>query len=82
MTTKLTDDKIVELAHKIDLFILETASEFEANGIEFSAIALGRLMVFGKQVGSYQTFHEMMETIVKMGDPKEPLAGQETQESP
>jgi hypothetical protein len=82
MTTKLTDDKIVELAHKIDLFILETASEFEANGIEFSAIALGRLMVFAKQVGSYQTFHEMMETIVKMADPKEPLAEQETQESP
>jgi hypothetical protein len=82
MTTKLTDDKIVELAKKVDLFILETASEFEASGIEFSAIVLGRLMVFTKQVGAYQTFHEMMDTVVKMGDPKEPLAEQETQESP
>ena len=82
MTTKLTDDKIVELAKKVDLFMLDTASEFQASGIEFSAIVLGRLMVFTKQVGAYQTFHEMMETVVNMGDPKEPLAGQETQESP
>ena len=82
MTTKLTDDNIVAIAKKVDEFILKTATEYEANALEFSSIALGRLMVFTQQVGCYGTFHEMMATIAKMGDPKEPLADQETQESP
>ena len=82
MTTKLTDDNIVALAQKTDEFIVSAAAEFDANALEFSAIALGRLMVFCKTVGAYPEFHKMLETVVAMGEPKEPLAGQETQESP
>lgn len=82
MTSKLTDDKIVEIAKKVDKFIMDIGSDYQPSGIEFSAIVLGRLMVFTQQVGCYDTFHEMLATIGQMGEPKEPLAGQETQESP
>lgn len=70
--TKLSDEKIVELAQKIDKFIVETGMEYETSGIEIAAIALGRLMVFTQQVGSFKTFQEMMETIVMMKDMEPP----------
>lgn len=65
----LTDEQIVEIAKKIDLFIMEIGKEYQPNGIEFAAIALGRLMVFTQQVGCFPTFAEMMAEINKMSEP-------------
>ncbi len=66
----LNDDQIVEIARKIDAFIVEIGKEYQPNGIEFSAIALGRLMVFTQQVGCFPTFQEMMGEICKMSEPE------------
>lgn len=66
--TKLSDEKIIELAQKIDKFLIDTGIEYETTGIELAAIALGRLMVFTQQVGQYDTFHQMLSTIAKMGE--------------
>ena len=65
----LTDDQIVAIARKVDTFIMEIGKEYQPNGIEFSAIALGRLMVFTQQVGCFDTFQEMMGEICKMSEP-------------
>jgi hypothetical protein len=69
----LTDDQIVTIARKIDAFIVEIGKEYQPNGIEFAAIALGRLMVFTQQVGCFGTFQDMMAEISKMREP-EPLS--------
>jgi len=66
----LTDDQIVEIARKIDTFIMEIGKEYQPNGIEFSAIALGRLMVFTQQVGCFPTFQQMMGEICNMSEPE------------
>lgn len=71
MTTKLNDDKIVEIAKKTDELILQIGKDYEPSGIELAAIMLGRLMVFTQQTGNYTTFHDMMKTIVNMGEPPE-----------
>ena len=65
----LNDDQIVEIARKIDTFIMEIGKEYQPNGIEFSAIALGRLMVFTQQTGCFNTFSDMMKEISKMSEP-------------
>lgn len=65
----LTDEQIVEIAQKIDQMIIDIGKEYHPNGIEFSAIALGRLMVFTQQTGCFKTFSEMMTEISKMSEP-------------
>lgn len=69
LNTTLTDEQIVEIARKIDTFIMEIGKEYKPSGIEFSAIALGRLMVFTQQTGCFKTFSEMMTEISKMSEP-------------
>ena len=76
MTKTLTDDTIVKIARKTDEFIMEIGKEFEPSGIEFSAIVLGRLMIFTKQVGCSETFQEMLKQIALMGEP-EPIFPEE-----
>ncbi len=66
----LTDGQIVAIARKIDNFIMEIGKEYQPNGIEFAAIALGRLMVFTQQTGCFPTFQEMMGEICKMSEPE------------
>lgn len=65
----LADDQIVEIARKIDAFIVEIGKEYQPSGIEFSAIALGRLMVFTQHTGCFPTFQQMMGEINKMSEP-------------
>lgn len=67
--SKLSDEKIVTIAQETDKFIMELGSITEANAIELSSIILGRLMVFTQHVGAYDTFKQLMETIVKMNEP-------------
>ena len=69
LNTTLTDEQIVEIARKIDTFIMEIGAEYKPTGIEFSAIALGRLMVFTQQTGCFKTFSQMMTEISNMGEP-------------
>ena len=69
----LNDEQIVEIARKIDEFILEIGKQYQPTSIEFSAIALGRLMVFTQQTGAFGTFSEMLTEISKMREP-EPLS--------
>ncbi len=73
ITSTLTDEQIVEIAQKIDQMILDIGSEYHPTGIEFAAIALGRLMIFTKSVGCFHTFQQMMAEITKMSEP-EPLS--------
>lgn len=68
----LTDEQIVDIAHKIDNFIMEIGDQYHPTGVEFAAIALGRLMIFTKTMNCYGTFTQMMEEITKMKEP-EPL---------
>lgn len=68
----LTDEQIVKIAHTIDQMIIDIGKEYAPSGIEFAAIALGRLMVFTQHVQCFKTFQEMMEEIIKMKEP-EPL---------
>lgn len=67
----LKDEQIVEIAHKIDKLIVEIGEEYSPTGIEFAAIALGRLMVFTKQVDCHDIFMDMMTEVTKMREPKE-----------
>lgn len=73
LNTTLTDEQIVEIAQKIDKMIVDIGNEFHPSGIEFAAIALGRLMVFTKHTDCFKTFSEMMNEIAKMSEP-EPLS--------
>lgn len=57
------------IAEETDKFIVELGSITGANAIEISSIILGRLMVFTNQVGCYDTFQRLMETIGKMKEP-------------
>lgn len=68
----LSDESIVEIAQAVDKMIVECGEKYQPNGIQMAAIALGRLMVFTKHVGCFDTFCEMMEEITKMKEP-EPL---------
>jgi hypothetical protein len=67
INSTLTDAQIIEVATKIDQLIVDIGKEYQPNGIELSAIMLGRLMVFTEHVGCYNTFHQMMTEISKMG---------------
>lgn len=70
--SSLTDEAIVEIAQKIDNLILEIGEKYHPSGIEFASIALGRLIVFSKQVECFDSFNQLMATVLKMLD-KEPL---------
>lgn len=70
--SNLTDDVIIEIAEKIDKLIFEIGDEYKPSGIEFASIALGRLMVFSKQVGCFEVFQQLLAAVVNMSE-KEPL---------
>ncbi len=67
--SSLNDTQIVEVARKIDEFILDIGKEYQPTGIEFAAIAVGRLMVFTSQVGCHDTFMDMLSEITKLREP-------------
>jgi hypothetical protein len=71
--SSLTDEAIVEIAQKIDQLILEVGEQYHPSGIEFASIALGRLMIFSKQVGCFETFSQLLTTVSKMSE-VEPLS--------
>ena len=76
--SSLTDEQIVDIAKKIDQLIVDIGQEYKPTGIEFAAIALGRLMVFTKHTECFNTFSQMMDEIAKMREP-EPLVKTEEQ---
>ena len=65
-TSKLTDEKIAQIAHVIDQFIIDMGEQYEPSGIELVSIMLGRMMVFSNQVGFLDTFHELLDTVNKL----------------
>lgn len=67
LETTLTDEQIVDIAETIDKCLLGIGSKHKPSAIELSSIALGRLMVLCKQLDCYDTFHELMDSVVKMG---------------
>lgn len=71
--SSLTDEQIVDIAKKIDQLIVDIGQEYKPTGIEFAAIALGRLMVFTKQVDCFDIFMNMLAEVNKMREPK-PIA--------
>ncbi len=70
--SNLTDEVIIEIAEKIDTLIMEIGEQYKPSGIEFASIALGRLIVFSKQVGCFETFSQLLSVITKMKE-NEPL---------
>ena len=71
--SSLTDEQIVDIAKKIDQLIVDIGQGYKPTGIEFAAIALGRLMVFTKQVDCFDIFMDMLAEVNKMREPK-PIA--------
>ena len=67
--TTLTDEQIVDVATRIDKLFLDIGKEYQPNGIELAAIALGRLMVFTNQTKCFSTFTDMMVEVCKMREP-------------
>ena len=65
----LNDDQIVEVAKKIDAFIVSIGEEYSPTGIEFAAIALGRLMIFAKHTECLPVFQQMLTEVANMGEP-------------
>ena len=70
MKTTLTDDQIVKIAEKIDTLIAEIGKEYQPSGIEFAAIALGRIMVFTHHTKCFKTFSDMMREVSNMSEPE------------
>lgn len=68
METTLSDDQIVDIAETLDKCLLDIGTKHKPQAIELASIALGRLMVLCKQLNCYDTFHQLMGTVVKMGD--------------
>jgi hypothetical protein len=75
----LTDEQIVAIAQMIDQLILDVGKQYAPSGIEFAAIALGRLMVFTKHVDCFNTFQDMMTEIVNMREPEPLIKPQDVQ---
>lgn len=67
LETTLTDEQIIEIAETIDKCLIDIGTKHKPSAIELSSIALGRLMVLCKQLNCYDTFHELMDSVVKMG---------------
>jgi hypothetical protein len=67
--SKLSDDKIITIAQETDKFIFDIGSITGANAVELSSIILGRLMIFTQQVGCFDTFQKLMETVANMKEP-------------
>ena len=72
-TKNLTDEDIKQIALAMDEYIVKMGEQYRPNGIQLSSIVLGRLMVFTKHVGCYDTFCELMDSVLKMSEPKELL---------
>jgi hypothetical protein len=70
INSTLNDEQIVDIAKKVDQLIVDIGKEYHPTGIEFAAIALGRLMVFTQHTGCFPTFQEMMGEICKMSEPE------------
>lgn len=66
----LTDDQIVEIAKRIDKMLMDIGADFQPSGIELSAIALGRIMVFSHHTKCFSTFSDMMKEVCKMSEPE------------
>ena len=73
-TNNLSDDAIRDIALSFDELIVKIGEKHQPNGIQLAAIAMGRLMVFTKHVGCYDTFTEMMQAILNMREPKDLLS--------
>ncbi len=73
-TKNLSDEDIKSIALAMDEFIIKMGEQYRPNGIQLTSIILGRLMVFTKHVGSYETFCELMDSVLKMSEPKELLS--------
>lgn len=67
LETTLTDEQIIEIAQTIDKCFIDIGEKHHPAAIELASIALGRLMVLCKQLECYDTFHELIETVVQMG---------------
>ena len=65
----LNDEQIVEVAKKIDAFIMSIGEEYSPTGIEFAAIALGRLMIFAKHTECLPIFKQMLTEVSNMNEP-------------
>jgi hypothetical protein len=68
---KLSDEDIVKIAHTVDQLVIDIGEVYGPSGIQLASIMLGRLMVFTQQIGEYDTFHNLMKEIVKMGADRE-----------
>lgn len=67
LETTLNDEQIIDIAQTLDQCFIDIGEKHHPAGIELASIALGRLMVFTKQLQCYATFHELLDTVVKMG---------------
>lgn len=67
----VTDEAIKEIALAMDEWIVNIGEKYRPGGIQLASIVLGRMMVFTRHVGCYDTFTELMETIIKMKEPTE-----------
>lgn len=65
--TNLTDEVIVEIAQTIDKCLMEIGEKHKPSGIEVASIALGRIMVLCNQLECYETFHQLLVQVAKMG---------------
>lgn len=70
---QITDNDIKAIALAMDEWIVKMGEQYHPNGIQLASVVLGRLMIFTKHVGCYETFQELMETIIKMKEPVPPL---------
>lgn len=70
----VTDEAIKEIALAMDEWIVNIGEKYRPNGIQLASIVLGRMMVFTRHVGCYDTFQELMESVIKMKEPKELIA--------
>ena len=70
---QIKDDDIKAIALAMDEWIVKMGEQYRPNGIQLASVVLGRLMIFTKHVGCYETFQELMETIIKMKEPVPPL---------
>lgn len=72
-TKNLTDEAIKDIALAMDQYIINMGENYQPNGIQLSSIVLGRLIVFTKHLGCYDTFCELMDAVLKMNEPKDLL---------
>ena len=74
LNTQIRASKAEPASLVFDELIVKIGEKHQPNGIQLAAIAMGRLMVFTKHVGCYDTFTEMMQAILNMREPKDLLS--------